>query len=104
MKTKSANVKGHAERDEEGLLFWSTDIDYVYEKLGDLQDKYAGALKCVDVRKKYGSDMHSIVGLHIARHKLPKLSQRRACELRTTQSHVKDHRTLYEYESENLCV
>lgn len=63
----------NADREDAGLLYWSTDIHDVYEKLKDLQDWHAGTSKCVDVRKKYGSDMHSICGLHISGQGLPKI-------------------------------
>jgi hypothetical protein len=71
--SKKRKRKGHADRDEEGLLFWSTDIHDVYNKLQELQEEHAGTEKSIDVRKKYGSDMHSICSLHISGQGMPKI-------------------------------
>ena len=63
----------NADREDEGLLFWSTDIHDVYNKLQDFQDEHAGTDKSVDVRKKYGNDMYSICSLHISGQGIPKI-------------------------------
>ena len=68
----SEKRKRHPDRDEEGLLFWCTDIHDVYEKLLDLQFFHKGTYKCVDVHRRYGSDMYSICGLLIEGKGLPK--------------------------------
>ena len=65
--------EGHADREEEGLLFWCTDIHEVYEKLLDLQFFHKGTEKCVDVDRRYGSDMYSICGLLIEGKGLQKI-------------------------------
>jgi hypothetical protein len=70
---KKRKWKNEKRNEDEGLLFWSTDIHDVYGKLQELQDLHAGTDKSLDVRKKYGSDMHSICGLHITGRGIPKI-------------------------------
>ena len=63
--------KAHINREDEGLLFWSTDIDQIYQLLTDLQETWKGTQDAIDIKPYYGTDMYSITNLTVKADRCP---------------------------------
>ena len=71
--TKKRKLRKNEDREDEALLFWSTDIEQIYHQLTDLQETWKGTLNAIDIKPCYGADMHSINNLIVKADKCPKI-------------------------------
>ena len=70
---KPGKRKTRSDRENDGLLFWSTDVHQIYKELQEKQEAWKGTDDVITLKAHYGSDAYSICSLVVEAYKCPRI-------------------------------